>query len=539
MRKIKGIIKYEFLNLYKNFIIIIMMLLFLFGLQQQLWTARIYGEFRLNLVTFLKTFWLPINLIYVPILIINEIIGSRNQEIFEVLNISKKERFLGKFFTSAIINLIIIMINVVIIVGVAIIAKAPFKYSLYFISMYLLNIITGLFCYSAIGLLIGETISKFKYRIFSYLLMILFFLATNNFYKEPKMLTPIMKVDPLASTFELFSLDKLTLYHFIFWNLIGLLILYLLYEIKELQFLRLRNKIILCSLAAAIFASFFLGSKYNPEKYLIEKDNINENYEKQSKLNNGFTIESYNMKLQLGDTVSNDCNMEIIINKGELNKLDLSLYNTLKVSSIKINEKEVKFSAKDDKLTILLAEKYKEGEKIKVSIKYSGIINTVDRQGKKRFFVNSHSLFLADYFPWYPKPEFMGNTKKYEVKIENNNGEIYSSLNEKNNGTFEGKGKEIFFVKSNLISKRLYKGIEFVGNTEQIGTDTQCEELMNIVKKMGNVHVNQVKIVSNVNDYKRLIVTPERDREYLLYNLYEGQVIFGLQDYQSVLQYGR
>ncbi len=220
--------------------------------------------------------------------------------------------------------------------------------------------------------------------------------------------------------------------------------------------------------------------------------------------------------------------MDIVINKGELNKLDLSLYHTLKISSIKINEKEVKFSAKDDKLTILLAEKYKEGEKIKVSIKYSGIINTVTKQGIKRFFVNNYSLFLADYFPWYPKPEWMGNTKRYEVKIENNNADIYSNLNVKSNGTFQGEGKEIFLVKSNFISKRLYKGIEFVGNTEQIATDAQCEDLMNIVK-----------INDKVKDYKRLILTPQRDKEYLLYNLYEGQVVFGQLDTRTVLHYGR
>ena len=532
MRKIKAIIKYEFLNLYKNFIIIIMMLLFLFGLQQQLWSSRIYGEFRLNLVTFLKTFWLPINLIYIPVLIINEIIGSGNQEIFEVLNTSKKERFLGKLFTSAIINLIIIMVNVLIVIVVAIIARAPFKYSLSLISMYLLNIITGLFCFSAIGLLIGETISKFRYRIFSYLLMILFFLFTNNFYREPGMLTPILKVDTIPSTFELFSIDKLTLYHFVFWNLISLSTMYLVYNIKELQFLRLRSKIIVCFLAGAIFASFYLGSKYNPEKYGIEKgdikDNINENYEKDSRFSEGFIIESYNMKLKLGDKVSNDCNMDIIINNGKLNKLDLTLYHKLKASSIKINEKEVKFSTKGDTLTILLAEKYNEGEKIKVSIKYSGIINIVDEQGKKRFFVNDHSLFLADYFPWYPKTKMMGNAKKYEIKIENNNGEIYSSLNEKNNSTFEGEGKEIFLVKSNLISKRLYKGIEFVGNIEQIGTDAQCEDLMNLFKT-GYI----------INDYKRFMLTPQRDKEYLLYNLYEGQVVFGVLDYNSILQTGR
>ncbi|WP_242944123.1 hypothetical protein [Clostridium botulinum] len=118
----------------------------------------------------------------------------------------------------------------------------------------------------------------------------------------------------------------------------------------------------------------------------------------------------------------------------------------------------------------------------------------------------------------------MGNTKKYQIKIENNNGQIYSSLNEKSNGNFEGKGKEIFLVKNKLFSKRLYKGIEFVGNTEQIGTDALCEHLMYSFENMSNLH-----------NYKRLIATPQRDKEYLIYNLYEGQVMFGLLDYNEVL----
>jgi len=523
MRKIKAIMKYEFLNLHKNFIIILMMLLLLFGLQQQLWALRINGEFHLDLITFLKVFWLPINLIYIPVMIINEIIGSGNQELFEVLNISKKERFLGKFFTSAIINLIIIIVNVVIVVGVAIIAKASFKYSLYFISMYLLNITTGLFCVSSIGLLIGATISKYKYRIFSYVLIIIFFIVENNFYRDPTMITPIMKVEPNAKTFDLFMFDKLTLYHFIFWNLIIMLTLHLLYNIKKLQLLRVRNLIISCLLIGGIIASFFIGSEYNPKKYSFKEDNVNEYYEIQSNLKDGFTIESYNMRLQLEDKISNDCNMDITINRGELNKLSLNLYHALKISSMKINEKEVKFFAKGDSLTILLPEIYKEGEKIKVSIKYSGIINTVDIEGM-RFFVNNNSLFLADYFPWYPKPQWMGNTKKYEVKIVNNNGEIFSSLNEKNKGTFEGEGKELFLVKSSLLSKRLYKGIEFVGNIEQIEKDAECEAVMNIVNW------------KDIKDYKRIILTPHRHREYLIYNLYEGQAMVGELDRNSVLQ---
>lgn len=528
MRNIKAIIKYEFLNLYRSFIIIIMLLLFLFGVQQQLWTTRIFGEFRLTLITFLKTFWLPINLIYIPILIVNEIIGASNHEVFEVLNISKRQRFLGKVFTSSIINLIIIIINVGIVVTVAMISKAPFKYSVYLISMYLLNIITGIFCFSSIGLLIGETISKFTYRIFSYIIMLAFFLLANNFYKEPNILTPIMSIDTLPSTFQLFSLDKLTLYHFIFWNLIGVLVMYLLYNIKELRFFKLRKIIILICLIVSIITAFFVGLKYNPQKYYIEKDNINENYDDKSKFNDGFIIESYNMKLNLEDEISNNCDMEIIIKDEKINKLQLNLYNSLKVANIRVNEEDVKYSAKGDILTIFLPQKYNEEDKINVSIKYSGIINTVDMQGKKRFLVNRYSLFLADYFPWYPKSNFMANTKKYELKIENNTGHIYSNLIEINSGTFEGKGKEIFLIKSNVLSKHIYKDIEFIGNMEQVATDQRCEDIINIIK-----------MCNNTGDFKRVILTPQRDKEYLIYNLYDGLIVFGQLDEQSVLDYRR
>ncbi|PPK44645.1 hypothetical protein BD821_1221, partial [Clostridium algidicarnis DSM 15099] len=83
--------------------------------------------------------------------------------------------------------------------------------------------------------------------------------------------------------------------------------------------------------------------------------------------------------------------------------------------------------------------------------------------------------------------------------------------------------------KNILLSNRLYKGIELVGKAEEIKTDVQCEKIMNAVNRMGD----------GVNDYKRLILTPQRDKEYLLYNLYEDQVIFGIHDTDEVLQYGR
>ena len=87
----------------------IILALFAFGLQQQFWTAKVNDGFRLNFVTFVKTFWLPINLVYIPILIINEGMGKSENDIFKVINVSYKGCLIGKFFCSWIINLTIII----------------------------------------------------------------------------------------------------------------------------------------------------------------------------------------------------------------------------------------------------------------------------------------------------------------------------------------------------------------------------------------------------------------------------------------------
>ena len=192
MKNIKGIIKYEFLNLHKKFFIAFMMVLLLFGMQQQLWSLRGAGKFYITVISFLKASWLPINLVYIPILLINEIVGSSNQEIFQVLNTSKLERFMGKFLVGAIINVFVIMTQLVAILIIVAISKAPVGYCVYLISRNIFYMSVGLFCCSSIGLLVGETVSRYSYKIVSYALLVIFFLITNNFYKSPDLFLPII-----------------------------------------------------------------------------------------------------------------------------------------------------------------------------------------------------------------------------------------------------------------------------------------------------------------------------------------------------------
>ena len=68
--RIISLIRYELIELRRKPIVIIVGILFLFALQQVLWAGKIDNSFNLGLVTFLKNYWLPINLIYIPLLII-------------------------------------------------------------------------------------------------------------------------------------------------------------------------------------------------------------------------------------------------------------------------------------------------------------------------------------------------------------------------------------------------------------------------------------------------------------------------------------
>ena len=273
--------------------------------------------------------------------------------------------------------------------------------------------------------------------------------------------------------------------------------------------------------------------KYNAKSYLIYKDNINENYEKKSGDIEGFEIESYDMTLKLDNEISSECSMKIRVDRDNLKSMNLKLFNSLKVASVKINNKSAKFSRNNDDLTIALDEKYNKNQSLDLYVKYSGILNVLGQQARKLFFVNSKAIFLADYFPWYPKTEWMGNDKKYSVKIESGVAGayegIYSNLEDKGSHVLEGEGREIYLLKSNLISKHIYKGIEFIGNSEAVMTDSRCEDILKGFKDGNRIP----------KDIKRVFLTTPREKEYLIHDLYNGQVLYGQSDLSNTIRDGR
>lgn len=108
-----------------------------------------------------------------------------------------------------------------------------------------------------------------------------------------------------------------------------------------------------------------------------------------------WSIEEYNIDLQINDTIKAEVTMDLSALRA-VNKLNLSLYHLLKVSRI-VDEQgnELRFSQKNDRISIYFPEISKASEKKKIIIHYEG-------NSSPFYFANSHAVLLPYYFKWYP-----------------------------------------------------------------------------------------------------------------------------------------
>lgn len=518
--KIIELIRYELIEIYRRRILLITGVLFLFGLQQVLWAGKAGGNFNLGLVTFLKSYWLPINLIYIPLLIIFLDIGSSDTELFKVMNISPIERLLSKVGTSLILILPIIFLSFIIFLTIGIICKVPFGYFLDQIVPSLINCTLVLISIMALGLFIGRVC---KINFIRYILIILVFFLINNFYKNPNILAPFYYIDMISSTFEMLPIDMIYGSHIIILILFILLMLTLLYIVEKGGLKGLINKkalLITTSIIGIIIFIIVNGSKYSPSEYIINADEVNLQYDDKEKNNDGFKILSYDMNIDIKNNFENNCFMKIELDDKNISKIPLKLYEKLEVKDIIINNEKAQFNREKDELILL----NNSGEKVlNINIKYEGIINTVDGQGSKKYFSKSEGAYLADYFEWYPKSNFKGYEKEYKLKVNSNSSKkIYSNLSLDENKEFKGKDKEIFLVMGN-IEERTYNDYTFIGNIELIDSIEKVNSLFDVISNDKG----------NLEEKNKVILTPTTNRQYLIRDIYKDYILIGDMDKEN------
>jgi hypothetical protein len=502
LRKINALVKYEFINIRRGFLIWIVAILYAFGVQQDLSSMFTFGHHSLLLVGLIKVSWLPINFIMVPLLLLSLKVGESENEIFKSIDISPKEIILSKLSVMSIIDAIILFVTIILAIIVGIICKVSIGYFLYQSIGYITNTTVVLIVCNLLGLFLGQVVSRKFGDIVGFIAVIALFVLLCNFYKVSNNIFPLFNIRTLAGSFDVISYNKSYVFHIIFWLVLCLVLFIIPYVYKyrknqSSRALIFKSSAIILALITCIglaiiinsmnLKSYEIGSR---REYESGKNKFNTYF---SNTDCGYYVDKYDMALKLDNKLQNDCTMEIRINKNGISSIELGLYEKLNINNIEAEGKKLEFNRTKNSFIVKLPREYNSGDIVNMKVAYEGAINTRWLQGEELFFVRNNVLFLADVFEWYPKLND-SLEKNYKLNITyNGKNKLYSNLEEENKDEtykFAGKDKEIFLISGNL-AERKYKGYVFVGNEEYVNSNEQCDRVINDIKRKNLTNVEK------------------------------------------------
>ncbi|WP_027631881.1 ABC transporter permease [Clostridium hydrogeniformans] len=509
MRKINALVKYELINLKRGKLIWIMAILYIFGIEQCISAMFTFGENSLSLVKLIQNSWLPLNFIMIPLILLSMKVGESDDELFRTMNISIKQTMIGKILTLITIDIVILALNLGVAIVISLLNKVSMEYFLYQILGYMINSVICLIVCNFLGLLIGETLSKYGGSIIGFIVTIISFVILCNFYKTSNEIFPLIDIKVLTNKFNVIAYDSRYLYHNLFWVIISAVFFQLILihrywqQNKRKALFKLKGTLVI-----SIAFSAFLGVNVysmSPKYYDIRSRNdvINGRYTNDNnetffgKEDLGYYVDKYNMDLSINDGIENYCSMKIKIDKDNISSLELGLYKELTLSKVEVDNKAVEFDRTNHSFIINLPREYKKGETINVNTHYYGKVNTVWIKGTQLFFIRNNWMFLGDVFEWYPKLND-SRIKEYTLDIKfTGENKIYSNLDGESalgKCNISGKDRDIFLVRGN-VKEREYKGYLIVGNEEEISSNNECDILINVIEKKGLKKIK--KIVSS------------------------------------------
>lgn len=502
LKKINALIKYEVIDIFRGKLIWIISFLYIFGVIQVISSMKTRGYSFFTLVGLIKVSWLPLNFIIIPVMLLSMKIGESENEIFKILDISPMKYIISKIGAISIIDLIILFINIFLALIFGLICKVSLDYFFYEIKGFVINTVVFLAAVSSAGLFLGAVSKRFG-EVIGFILIIIFFIVTCNFYKTSNSIVPLVNIRIFPGSFDTISYDKGYLYHNIFWLILslGFLLITYIYEYfkKESIIIRgfLAGSLILLFTVCICLINGINSNK--PDYYNITSRNDSKNlsYDENkaptffSRENCGYCIDKYYMDIIINQTLINNCEMDIKVNK-KISSMEFGLYEKLNISKVEVDGYAVNYKRTDNSFIVSLPKEYNSEENIKLQVSYEGKINTCWRQGQQMFFLRNNGLFLGDVFEWYPKLND-DIIREYNLNIKYSSGhKLYSNLNGENilgQYKFAGKDREIFLISGN-ISERNYRNYLFIGNEEYINSNSKCDDL---IKFMENKKLKDIK----------------------------------------------
>lgn len=515
MTKVKALIRYELTNIKRGILIWVAIALFAFAAEQNI-SSMFHGRFSyLSLAGFIATSWLPLNFIMIPVMLIGMKVGSSNNDIFMVADISPKEIMLSKIAVVSIIDSIFLAVDIIMFIIIGMMCGVSLSYFLYQGIGYLVNTLIFFIISSLTGLFAGQVIEEYAGDVFAFIIVIVLFIIMCNFYKTSNSVIPLIDIRMFSNSFDTISYDKSYLCHNLFWLFSAVILSVLIYRqisgnVKNNKTMILQRCILITAGAACIFSAvciFWIKPVYYNMARRVDTVYSNDSDTTYfGKENCGYYVDKYTMNLNIGDKLKNDCTMEIQVTGDKINSVELGLYKKLHISGVEVNGFVSDFERTDHSFIVRLPREYKKGEILKINISYEGAIRTTWNNGEELFFVRNNGMFLADVFEWYPKLND-SRIKEYTINIKySGSNKIYSNIdgtNKSDGYTFQGKDKEICLI-SGYIKERKYKGYLFIGNEEEIKRDSSCNDLIRFMKGRNSEGIPE----KNPAEIKKFIIAP-------------------------------
>ncbi len=382
-------------------------------------------------------------------------------------------------------------------------------------------------CTSMLTTIICFLFEKTIIRVITSSIMILITSSFNNtFFTSNKFLMAILNILNVHEDFDysLFNnflgfnhdiryiLDKLIM---LFILLIILLIISIKFY-KNTKYLKFIKSFILVFTILTISSFIILYNSFT----LINNTEI---FSYNNKIHQDISIEEYKMNLNFGYKLKNEATIKIKNNsENKIKEISFLLDNIFNINSIKLNDKNLKFTHENNKLNITLDNDLEKNSIANLQINYSGRVNYIDSIGNQYLIANTNNILLpTDSLAWYPSIK-QDNDIKFDLNL-NSKLKIKSNLNlDAKKSTLSGNSNSVFLIAGNLQT------INIDGYEITFPLDTDINELYTLLDSLKN-DIKSLNLTENekaqINNRKKILFSPIQYATNSLIQVVDGTII--------------
>ena len=292
-----------------------------------------------------------------------------------------------------------------------------------------------------------------------------------------------------------YILDKLII---LFILLIILLIISIKFY-KNTKYLKFIKSFILVFTLLTISSFIILYNSFT----LVDNTEI---FSYNNKIHQDISIEEYKMNLNFGYKLKNEATIKIKNNsENKIKEISFLLDNIFNINSIKLNDKNLKFTHENNKLNITLDNHLEKNSIANLQINYSGRVNYIDSIGNQYLIANANSILLpTDSLAWYPSIK-QDKDIKFDLNL-NSRLKVKSNLNlDTKQNSLSGNSNSVFLIAGNLQTVNIdgYE-ISFPLDTNINELYTSLDFLKNDIKSLNLTESEKVQI----NNRKKILFSP-------------------------------